>query len=467
MYCSKCGTQIAEGLDYCLYCGEKIDKNTKPTIPPKTNNETIHNSKIRKGIKAYAKSINKENLIVAIIICSIISIIMTVITSSYSIETIEYIDGVDVESTTQNVPIWLTLINMIIFFIIGIVSTFGISKAALNLSRKQNITLKDIFIKPFNNIKNIILYYVFIVLIIFTIIIIAFIPIINILLFLSLFILLIYFIPFFDILRIMCVDDEKNETFFEMIKEALKIVKGHRVEYYAMLLSFIGWFILCILTLGILYFYTLPYLRLSVVNMYRMWNGEETFNVEKQGISNIGIIILTLVIYIILTLSIITLIILGYKSTEIEPRIDNITNDVFDDRKNVTITLKDVTIKVPQGYKSIMENSKYNYYFEKDDKILTYNLNQYTSKEEYKQEIKMEKNSRLSNYTYEDKEFTKIVNEKEVNALLVKETNTIGTTTYKLLAIYPINDSSSITVTLSSYKTEITENDLTQILDIK
>lgn len=474
MHCSKCGTQIAEGLDYCLYCGQKIEENSQTNTqshqtPP--TKEPIHNSKIRKGIKAYAKSINKGNLIATLVICFIVSITMTLITSTYSVATLNYIDGVDIETTTQNAPIWLTIIDIIITFMTGIISTFGISKAALRLSRKQNTRLKDIFTKPFNNIKNILLYYGFIILIIFAIIVIAFIPLINILLFSSLFILLIYFIPFFDILMIMCVDDEKNKPFNEMIKEALKLVRGHRVEYYAMLLSFIGWFILCIPTLGILYFYVLPYLRLSIVNMYRTWNNEETFTSEKQGISNIGIIVSTIVIYIVLTFSLITLILLTYNSTEIEPR-DSITEETgFDDRKSAnefTLGTKNkITISKPEGYKEISVSS-YGAYFTKEETTLNYDLNTYiTSEEAYNQEIKTEKNYRYANSTYEDKEFTQTIKGNEVKALLTKETSPYGTTSYKLISTYPIDKTSSITVTLSSYKNELTENDLNKILNIK
>lgn len=50
-------------------------------------------------------------------------------------------------------------------------------------------------------------------------------------------------------------------TAMEALKESKRLMKGHRRELFLMDLSFLGWILLTIVTLGIAGFYTIPYIH--------------------------------------------------------------------------------------------------------------------------------------------------------------------------------------------------------------
>ena len=45
-------------------------------------------------------------------------------------------------------------------------------------------------------------------------------------------------------------------------------MKGHRLDYIILGLSFLGWYILCYFTLGILLIWLLPYMMVTLANFY-------------------------------------------------------------------------------------------------------------------------------------------------------------------------------------------------------
>ena len=99
-----------------------------------------------------------------------------------------------------------------------------------------------------------------------------------------------YFLPVFDTFFIMLVDDVyKYSDWNDVFNEAYVLVKGHRVEYYGMILSFTIFWIFLILTGGVFAIWLIPYIRLSVVNMYRFWRGETDFS-GNIGLSNGAVI---------------------------------------------------------------------------------------------------------------------------------------------------------------------------------
>ena len=55
----------------------------------------------------------------------------------------------------------------------------------------------------------------------------------------------------------------------EAIDCSKKMMKGHKLELFILILSFIGWNLLAILTLGILYIWLLPYMQASMANFYK------------------------------------------------------------------------------------------------------------------------------------------------------------------------------------------------------
>ena len=48
---------------------------------------------------------------------------------------------------------------------------------------------------------------------------------------------------------------------WETIKQSANMMKGHKWEYFVFLLSFIGWILLCFITLGIAAIYVVPYMN--------------------------------------------------------------------------------------------------------------------------------------------------------------------------------------------------------------
>lgn len=62
--------------------------------------------------------------------------------------------------------------------------------------------------------------------------------------------------------------DNPEMDAMEVIKESKRIMKGHKWEYFVLNLSFIGWIILGIFTLGILYFWLMPYMSVTQCNFY-------------------------------------------------------------------------------------------------------------------------------------------------------------------------------------------------------
>ena len=53
-------------------------------------------------------------------------------------------------------------------------------------------------------------------------------------------------------------------------------MKGHKWEYFVLGLSFLGWMILGVFTLGILYFWLIPYMQVTCANFYESIKGDTT-----------------------------------------------------------------------------------------------------------------------------------------------------------------------------------------------
>lgn len=62
--------------------------------------------------------------------------------------------------------------------------------------------------------------------------------------------------------------DNEEMSAMEVIKESKRILKGHKFDLFVLQLSFIGWSILGIFTLGILYFWLIPYMSVTTCNFY-------------------------------------------------------------------------------------------------------------------------------------------------------------------------------------------------------
>lgn len=283
MFCTKCGTKLEENAKFCHNCGQ----TTNNTAPKKNN--VRQSGGIRKAIKKDAISKNKNTLILATLLILGGGLIFSFITEIYySISSLETL---------------ATIIDLLVTIIVSFAG-FGIIGAAIEMSRGNEITLYNVFAKPFKNIKNILLYYLLIALVFVGYFMLLLIPFINIFVIMSSIIaipiLLIYFYPVLDMLIYIIMDENQEKLpFLETLKKANQVVKGHRVEYYGMAFSFIGWFILAIFTLGILYIWLIPYYTTSMANMYRTWINEAKYEPAEMGMTNGTVIGLTAGVYAI------------------------------------------------------------------------------------------------------------------------------------------------------------------------
>lgn len=60
----------------------------------------------------------------------------------------------------------------------------------------------------------------------------------------------------------------------EAINRSMEMMKGHKMEYFLLGLSFIGWLLLCIPTAGIGLLWVIPYMQTAVGEFYKSLKGE-------------------------------------------------------------------------------------------------------------------------------------------------------------------------------------------------
>ena len=68
----------------------------------------------------------------------------------------------------------------------------------------------------------------------------------------------------------------------QCLEKSKSMMKGHKMEYFIMNLSFIGWYFLSVFTFGIALIWVLPYVTVTQVNYFLALTGEENIseNVE-------------------------------------------------------------------------------------------------------------------------------------------------------------------------------------------
>lgn len=289
MVCTKCGNKNEEESKFCTSCGEPLSQTKEQLVNSSKNaNSTSNQGGIRKTMKADAKSKVKGSLIGAVavylVICGIIGAISGgTANGNITTNSIEY-----------NVKI-TSFISEIITMLVGIVFSFGLIAACFKTTRGKEVTFAEIFKLPFEHIKEI--GYILLLTVIcgavgFVAGLLTIIPILGFLAIIALIVALVYYSPAIGTFSMILadIDHQENLSFTDTVKKSLEIVKGHRVEYYGVTLSFIGWLLLSLITCGILLIWVIPYMQLTMVNMYRRWIGEEEFATSQTGLSNGAVI---------------------------------------------------------------------------------------------------------------------------------------------------------------------------------
>ena len=69
------------------------------------------------------------------------------------------------------------------------------------------------------------------------------------------------------------IAENKGMSARKAIDESKKMMDGHKMEYFILTLSFIGWAFLAYLTFGILYIWLAPYMTATYTNYYKYVSG--------------------------------------------------------------------------------------------------------------------------------------------------------------------------------------------------
>ena len=85
--------------------------------------------------------------------------------------------------------------------------------------------------------------------------------------------------------------DNPSMGYNECIRRSREMMDGHKWELFCLIFSYIGWMILCVLTLGILYFWVAPRMQQAQFLFYLKVSGighrvefEKAKNFEEDAI---------------------------------------------------------------------------------------------------------------------------------------------------------------------------------------
>jgi uncharacterized membrane protein len=129
----------------------------------------------------------------------------------------------------------------------------GISMFCLSLSRGENARLEQIF-EGFRNYGTVLGAYLLMILFIFLWMLLLIIPGI------------IASIAYSQTFYILAEDDTIGSM--DALRKSKEMMNGYKWKYFCLVLRFIGWFLLCILTFGIGFLWLSPYIQVSYAKFY-------------------------------------------------------------------------------------------------------------------------------------------------------------------------------------------------------
>lgn len=80
------------------------------------------------------------------------------------------------------------------------------------------------------------------------------------------------------VLSYLVAYDNPEFTGLQAVEESARLMNKNRGNYFVLMLSFIGWAILSVVTLGIGYFFLIPYIMVSTVSFYDELKQQNTAN---------------------------------------------------------------------------------------------------------------------------------------------------------------------------------------------
>jgi len=147
----------------------------------------------------------------------------------------------------------IPVIGWAIGFIIGGPVAFGLAYYFLSFSRNRNPALEDLF-KGFSIFPNTFVAYILIVI---------FVVLWSLLLIVPGIIAAISYSMTFYIMT-----DNPEISGQDAIRKSKELMYGNKYKYFCFLCRFIGWFLLCILSLGIGFLWLIPYFNVSNAKFY-------------------------------------------------------------------------------------------------------------------------------------------------------------------------------------------------------
>lgn len=376
MICKNCGATNTESNTYCVQCGQKltgasnqsmnlnpnwgVDSSTENLINQGvtsivsdanvgdaanqnnnmnqnvgSNSKDVHSSIVRRSIKMDAKKKPKK-LLIAISVLTFLGMCLLMILLSGAVK------------SSQDVNLLTVLVVFILGLVFGVVFFIAPVYASIEISRGNEPRLLDCLVYPLTKLSIIFKLLGLEILLGLGAIILMLIPILGVFLY---FIAIIYLLPVIMIYMYTIVDkDQPSQGVISGFKEALTITKGHHVEFYALGISFIGWYLLSCLTCGILFLWVGPYIQISFTNYYRHVMKEQEYNTATPGLSDISLIVIAIVGYVVAILLIIALFLLvGFSAfKEVSSSLNNTSLQLEELQKD-----KYLYFSIPAGYTEI------------------------------------------------------------------------------------------------------------------
>ena len=235
--------------------------------------------------------------------------------------------------------------------------------------------------------------------------------------------------------------------------ESWKLLKGNRMKFYGFLFSFIPWFILGAITLGLLYFWIVPYVMISFTYLYIEIKKPE-FKKEER-LSDLGVVLITIIVFVLFLIS---------SFVNIPQSFNNFVNTIFnyqiiENKGEYKLSYNETliaTYDVPKGYKKANQ-TKYTTTFIGKNNIVLYTV--YLS--DVDKVISLDKKTAKKLENVNDQEFTL----KLKGQTLKGYEYTVSDTEKNIIVYYP-KGSITIAVTLSSRDLSIDKKDIKEFIKI-
>ena len=129
----------------------------------------------------------------------------------------------------------------------------GITKFSLSLSRNEDARLEDIF-SGFNNFVTALVAYLLMVLFIILWMLLLIVP--------GIIAAISYALTFY------IIADDDSISSMEALDKSKQMMDGYKWKFFCLILRFVGWALLCILTLGIGFLWLAPYAQITFAKFY-------------------------------------------------------------------------------------------------------------------------------------------------------------------------------------------------------